>query len=425
MKRPKVKVYISKYQKQEIRQGRGENVGKKIKVPKDYWMVKFKYVDREGKNRETTKRGFKTKQSADEYAESLRKDFVAPDKLTMDELFDLWYSDYKSYVDLAHNTIMWHYYNLLHLREGLGTIAVQELDLLTIIRFLDGLKENPVSNGKVLSATTVKNIRRTLNQALTFAVEHEYILKNPLQYHRQRRSTKKAVANLNTSFKAHAISQTKMIEMIEAIGNPFLKLVIALSGLMGLRRGEIRGLQWDDIDFEKKLIHIRMQLLTNHSERDLVKTASSIRTLSIPDLVMERLLAVREMQEQAKLIYGEEKFAAGYVLAHCLIPQYIGKPFSSNYFSDSFKRELKKLKFDDMRLHDLRHSFGSNLIYQKVDILSVSSMMGHSSVAVTSEVYAHEIAELRAAADERINLKIEETLQQYRSGKDDEKYPEV
>ena len=68
-----------------------------------------------------------------------------------------------------------------------------------------------------------------------------------------------------------------------------------------------------------------------------------------------------------------------------------------------------------MRLHDLRHSFGSNLIYQRIPIPTVSKMMGHSSVAVTLKTYAHEIEELMALDEEKIDLEIEEDLSHIRN----------
>ena len=127
MLKNKIKAYVLKYERTELRQGRGENVGKKVRIIKDYWMVKYKYADREGKNRESTKRGFKTKQEAEAYAESLKGNFISPNKLSMNQLFDIWFEDYQSEDDLANNTVQWHFYNLLHLREGLGSMLVQQI----------------------------------------------------------------------------------------------------------------------------------------------------------------------------------------------------------------------------------------------------------------------------------------------------------
>ncbi|HVI42596.1 MAG TPA: site-specific integrase [Anaerovoracaceae bacterium] len=396
----------------------------------DRWSVRYIFTDNGGNTHDTEKRGFKRERDAKDFERSLMSgnELVAPNKMTMNELFDLWFTDYKSDEDLAENTILWHYYNLLHLRRGLGIKKAQETDLAVLNKFFDELKEPQVKkNGKmkVLSKTSIKNIRRTLKQALDFGVENGYILKNPLQTQKQKRSTKKSIANRVSSFTPTAISQLRIIQMIEAINDPILKLVISLAGLLGLRRGEIRGLLWSDLDLEKKLINVRMQLPSKKYDRDVLKTPSSIRTLRIPDYVVNLLLIVRELQNQAKLKFGEEKFPSDFVLVHCFNKRYIGKPFSSNHFSDSFITELEKHKFQRIRLHDLRHSYGSNLLYQGIAIPTVSYMMGHASVATTLKIYAHVIAELQAADEEEINLKIEETLLRYRSASEDEKSPEI
>jgi len=376
-------------------------------------MVKYKYIDKAGKNHESTKRGFKTKQEAEEFADSIKENFIVPDKLTMDQLFDNWFEDYQSDDDLADNTVKWHYYNLLHLRKGLGFMLVQALDLPTINVFLSSLKKSGTEKG--LSTTSISNIRRTLNQALDFGVEEQYISINPLRVRRRKKKTKKVIS-LQNQFKAKAISQAKIIEMIESINDPVMALVIALTGLLGLRRGEIRGLLWEDVDLDKKVLYVRKQLCGNAKERDLLKSVASMRTLGIPDYVVSLLQQVYDLQRDAKLIYGKDKFESGYILAHTSFERHIGKPFSANFYSERFLQVLKEKDMDQMRLHDLRHSFGSNLLYQGIPIPTVSKMMGHSSVGITLNVYAHEIEELKAMNEEKINLKIEETLSSVRRG---------
>jgi len=426
-----VKAYVEKYQILKSRKKSAKKDAKKDAKEdmQDRWLVRYKYTDNAGKIHDSEKRGFTREKDAKAFRISLiGSQIVAPSQMTMNELLDLWFTDYKSDEDLAENTVLWHYYNLLHLRRGLGIRKVQDIGLLAINSFFDELKK-PMTNEKgkvqVLSITTVKNIRRTLNQSLNFAVDNSYILKNPLQALKKKKSTKRSIANLSSSFTPVAISQLKIIQIIETIEDPALKLAIALAGLLGLRRGEIRGLLWSDLDLERKLIHVRMQLTSRKQSRDVLKTVNSIRTIRIPDYVIELLLSMQGFQRQAKKEYGKDKFIAGFVLAHCINRKYIGKPFSSNYFSDSFKAELTKNGFSRMRLHDLRHSFGSNLLYKRVPIPTIANMMGHASVATTLKVYAHEIAELRAVDEEYINNDIADTVLQYRSSKDEAKCSEI
>lgn len=396
----------------------------------DRWKIRYTFIDNDDKFHDTEKRGFERERDAKDFERSLMsgKEFVAPNKLIMNELFDLWFTDYKSDEDLAENTVLWHYYNLLHLRRGLGTKLVQETDKDVINKFFEALKGPQVDeNGKtrILSKTTIKNIRRTLKQALDFAVENGYIIKNPLQAQKKKRSTKKALDNQGSTFKAITIPQIKIIELIEKIEDPILKLVVALAGLLGLRRGEIRGLLWDDIDFERKIINVRMQLHAKASDRGNLKTPYSIRALPLSDYVTGLLLTIKELHNQAKIEYGEEKYSSGFVFLHIRNIKYIGRPYAINFYSDSLKTALRKHGFVPMRLHDLRHSFGSNLLYQGVDIVTVSELMGHASVAITLKVYAHVIKELKAAKEKMINLNIEETVKQYKGSSEEAKSAKI
>lgn len=417
MQKNKIKTYVLKYSRTELKQGRGENVGKKVRSPKDYWMVKYKYTDKAGENHETTKRGFKTKQEADAFADSIKENFIVPDKLTMNQLFDIWFEDYQSGDDLADNTIKWHYYNLLHLRKGLGVTLVQDLDLPDINAFFGSLKKTDTEKG--LSTTSIHNIRRTLNQALDFAVEEQYISVNPLKARKRKRNTKKVISQQN-QFKPKVISQARIIEMIESISDPVMALVVALAGLRGLRRGEIRGLLWEDVDLKKKILYVRKQLCGNAKERSIPKTVSSIRTIGIPNYILDLFQQVDEFQRNAMMAFGEDKFNSGYVIAHIALEKHIGKPYSANYYSERFLQVLKENGLEQMRLHDLRHSFGSNLLYQRIPIPTISKLMGHASVAVTLKIYAHEIEELMAMDEEKINLEIEETLSYVRNSANSE-----
>ncbi len=408
-----VKTYIDKYQVLKSRK-QGSNGTKE-----DRWLVRYKYYDENGKSHDSKKSGFTTKREATKFADSLKGDrvIVAPNKMSMNDLLNLWFDDYRSDDDLAENTILWHHYNLLYLRKELGAKKLQETDLAVINRFFEVLKEPQVKkNGKkiVLSKTSIKNIRRTLRQAFDFGVEKGYVLKNPLLAQKKKKSTKKSLDSQGSTFVATTIPQIRIIELIEKIEDPIFKLVIALAGLLGLRRGEIRGLSWGDIDFERKILNVRKQLHARASVRGNLKTPYSIRTLPLSDYVIGLLLTVEELQNQAKITHGEEKYSSNLIFLHLRDPKYIGKPYSTNFYSDSLENALIKNEFLPMRLHDLRHSFGSNLLYQGVDIITVSELMGHSSVAITLDVYAHVIKEHRAEKEKMINLNIEDTVNQYK-----------
>lgn len=183
---------------------------------------------------------------------------------------------------------------------------------------------------------------------------------------------------------AHTQEQGKMLTSADLrLALPFIRqeLAVSLALFAGLRRGEICGLQWGDVDLGAGLLRIRRQRQRSRGEVLVRVTKSGAGLRDVPIAPELRPL----LRHQYKLL------PSGWVVPHA--PEYPGSAWA-----DIQRRDV--LLSQHYRLHDLRHHYGSDLILRGAEPKAVSYLMGHSSLAVTLNVYSHIYPE-QAAAEAR------------------------
>lgn len=157
----------------------------------------------------------------------------------------------------------------------------------------------------------------------------------------------------------------------------------------GMRKGEILGLKWSDIDLKKKKIHVQRTLQLIAEEGYIFttpKTKKSIRQIPIPEFLIEQLLIFQKEQENWKNRLGEEYQDQNLVI--CTEKGTIQDP-------RNILRKMKKIceeaNVTPIRFHDIRHTHASILISEGVDLVKVSARLGHANAKITMEIYAHLI----------------------------------
>jgi integrase len=183
---------------------------------------------------------------------------------------------------------------------------------------------------------------------------------------------------------------------------------------LGLRRGEALGLHWDDIDFEAKTLSVRRSLqrrrtkeLTPSGRRrgHLVevdtKTASSVRTVALPEVLAE---ALREHRERQDL---ERADALAWVNPNLVFSTHLGTWFDPQNVYVFWHALCDRAGVRRCRPHDLRHTAASVLLMQGADMRTVMEVLGHSRMATTSDLYTHVLAEVKADAAQRMNQFLE------------------
>lgn len=172
--------------------------------------------------------------------------------------------------------------------------------------------------------------------------------------------------------------------LLESRDDPYLHAWYL--ALCGLRRGEICGLRWDDIDFDDELLTIvrsRVSFGSTTSE-GAPKSKRSTRTLPIPEDLAKQLKAARARQAKERLALGEAWTDSGYVV---IDPA--GEPLSPGALSSRWVHAVARAKVSTIRLHDARHTCATLMHLRGVPIAVIAAWLGHASAAFTLSRYAH------------------------------------
>ena len=165
-----------------------------------------------------------------------------------------------------------------------------------------------------------------------------------------------------------------------------VEVLIKLAALLGLRREEIVGLTWACVDFRQKRVEIRHVRTSagNAVVEKQPKTATSRRTLHMPEELEETLGRERDRQWKLREFLGHTYPNQGYVFS-----LEDGNPVRPNYASDLFTKFIRANGLPPLTLHGLRHSFASIANAKGIPMYDIGKALGHSSPATTSKIYTH------------------------------------
>jgi integrase len=271
-------------------------------------------------------------------------------------------------------TTVYGYLNMTqnHIIPALGEIPVQKLTPQQVQKYYTMLM-----NKKNLSANSVKKHHDFLKTALKLAVQQDIILRNPLERVEPPRCKKKDI---------EFYSKGNLIKLLQLVKDNRLEIIVYLGILLGLRREEICGLQWNSIDFDKRVISIheaKTMAGSVISNKD-PKNKSSHRTLFISDDLFEALM--REMSRQNK---NSDMLGDLYIQNNLVVKWENGKEYRPNYISELFTKFIKDNGLPHITLHGLRHSFISLGNSQGVTLFNLSKVAGHSTPDTTGRIYTH------------------------------------
>jgi integrase len=186
-----------------------------------------------------------------------------------------------------------------------------------------------------------------------------------------------------------------------------LGVAIVLACGTGLRRGELLGLRWQDVDLSQALLQVRQALARLYAPQagkktQLVmqapKTAQSRRTIPLPAVCVQALRQHRARQAEEKLTLGPAYRDQGLVFC-----QEDGTPLNPAAVNRCFTRALRRAGLPHLRLHDLRHTFATWMLELGESPKTVQTLLGHSTVAITLDLYSHVSLELEKKAVTRLN----------------------
>ena len=231
---------------------------------------------------------------------------------------------------------------------------------------------------------TVIHYHAIIHSALKYAVKTDMLVQNVAD---------KVDRPKKNSFQPVFLSAEEMQKMFEALRGTKLELPVLVAAFYGFRRGEVLGLKWDAIDFERGTISVIRTVTTitldgkqTEIEQQSAKTKSSLRTLPLIGSFREYFLQVKEAQELNKQVCGNcyNHEYDGFVFVDEL-----GERMRANYLTSAFPKFLEDHGLRRMRFHDLRHSCASLLLANGVPLKHIQEWLGHSDFTTTANIYAH------------------------------------
>lgn len=302
---------------------------------------------------------------------------VSPEEITFKDFVEKkWFPGELNNSEHRNSTVDFRRYLLIIIVDYLGKFKLKDIDNTKIEEYLDYLKNTyRTKHNTQLSQQTMRHHYCTLNLIFDYALKLSYISANPLAKVKTPKLAKHKVDALSSVEVSIFIKEVNQLPQMQ-------RLIYTLLLTTGLRRGECFGLQWGDIDFDNRIIHIERNVTyttLNGISLGLPKTNTGIRDIPIIEGLMSLLIDYKA--SEAKTITLSDKA----FLFH--LPESPLQPHDPTYITKHMKKFMKRIGLPDMSPHDLRHTCASLLLQSGADIKSVQDILGHSNASTTLNFY--------------------------------------
>ena len=292
---------------------------------------------------------------------------------TVGQWMEVWFEHYAKVKVRASSHQTYRGYIDNHIKPNIGKIPLEKLTSLELQKFykkllekgrVDRLESRHQSKG--LSAKTVRNIHQIISSAMKLAQEQKLIASNPAEGCALPKMEHQEMQTLPVEQLQSFLREAKESGVFELY---YLELAT------GLRRGELLGLKWEDIDLERGDFRVRRQIARINGEvvEAPLKTKNAYRTLPLAEDTIDVLKAQRKKTGDGPWVF----------------PSPTGGPISPDSVLHMLHRVLKRAGLPRVRFHDLRHTFATLALQNGVDVKTVSGMLGHFSAGFTLDTYAH------------------------------------
>ncbi len=249
--------------------------------------------------------------------------------------------------------------------------------------------EVEVSPAKTYSAKTVRNVHSALKQALDQAVRTNLIYRNPCDYVQLPKKE-------NIDYVIPTPEQLK--SLLKSLSEHAAYYPILICAVLGCRRGEALGLQWQDIDFKQNTIQFRRAYIYNSlkkcNEIGELKTKNSRRILPLPEMLKTELLKLKERNAGICKMLGVE-------IPYLCINE-AGQMLTPNLCSHHFHYAAKAVGLNGMRLHDLRHTVVTYMLDAGESPRTVQEFVGHADPGFMLRQYAHVLEKSKKQASDAL-----------------------
>jgi len=358
-----------------------------------WWFIVDGGCGADGKRRQVRRRGFRTKGLAQEELDKVRgqartASYVPPAKLTVKEYLTQWLAGLPS-TGLRPSTVDGYRRNCDYVIPVLGPrrldrVTPLDLDALYTSLLASGLRQREGG----LSPRSVRYVHVVIHKALSDAVRKGLLARNVAE--RASPPSAKSTRAPEMAWWTPAQLRTFLDLTAKEAHGPLFRV----AAMTGMRRGEVCGLRWSDVDLEKARIEVRQQLLVVRSPgapdggrqfSERTKTDHGRRSVDLDPTTVAVLKAQQTRQKRHRVAMG-----AGWSNEHDLVfTEPDGQPLDPESVAMVFTRRVARSGLPRIRFHDLRHTHVAHLIAAGEQPLLIARRLGHASAAFTQDRYGH------------------------------------
>jgi len=332
-----------------------------------------------GKRNQISKGGFKRRKDADVALRKLLSEldenrYAEPSNETLADYLNFWFSTHYQKRVKETTVASRRYMMQKHLIDE-NPFAKKKLSAITSFD-IDALYNQKIDED--YSTSYIRKIHQMLNQAFEQAKKWKKVIVNPVT-DASPPSLKKEEMRIWSYQEVHSF--------LNNCEEEWHKIVFHLALYTGMRRGEILGLKWSDINFDKKNISVNRSLAFVPGQGYLLstlKTKNAKRQITISAQLADMLFLHKKKQEEVNTL-----FSGGYNDQELVICSHLGTIQDPQNVLRVMKRIIQTSGVSPIRFHDLRHTHASILISEGVDLVKVSKRLGHANAKITLEYYAH------------------------------------
>lgn len=300
-------------------------------------------------------------------------DVAKAESYTVGQWMDVWYEYYAKIKVRPSSHKTYEGYIKNHIKPSIGNIPLTKLTTLDLQRLYQKLltegrvdRLEAKNQPKGLSSKTVRNINQVISSAMQLAIQQHLIAQNPTDGCALPKTEHREMQTLSADQLAAFLLEAKHSGVFEMY---YIELAT------GLRRGELLGLKWEDIDFSTQTLRVRRQVgrINGEVREAPLKTKNAYRTISLGTDAVGILKQQREKHPSSSYVF----------------PGPTGGPIAPDSVLHMLHRVLDRAGLPEIRFHDLRHTFATLALQNGVDVKTVSGMLGHFSAGFTLDTYAH------------------------------------
>ena len=316
-------------------------------------------------------------------------------RMTLSEWLDKWLNEYMVFT-IKENTFRSYQRKIEnYIKKYIGNISLSSLSTTDVQKFYNKIKKQGRINahrvhGYALSDNSVRDVHMVLHQALDVAVKERLIVRNPTYgttIPKKVQTEKQILCDNQLEIFTNAIKD-----------EPYWYDFFYLEIMTGLRRGEICGLKWNDINFTNSTLHVRRSISNKQGGGVLIgdtKTDAGTRKIVLSPSVIAML---KEKQSTA---------VSEWIFPRPANPML---PLSPNSAYTKLKIILKKADLPMIRFHDLRHTFATHAMKGGVDAKTLANILGHTDASFTLDTYTHVTGDMQKNASAVVNTMMQKFL---------------